>query len=314
VHTFQFLQYDAYVSDTTFPAVYTHSDTVPNTLSYKTPACRPSPNEKIPISLTKTFAQNQKSIKSDIGQFQKMNPESPQKDETLTAMAPADNIDSPSQNKRNQEDAPAHIPPSPPKLQRTTSSESNTKNKKGMTTTTTTKITLEDALKPFKAIKPINLMGAAGPRLYIKTVANGLFHLLYVQELNETEAFSHPVIKKLFPNPKERIGEKTDFVRRTGIIAVAPRRTSKAMNVAISRKTSDNKTFKAMVYVSMLDSNTPSCKKNVLNTITYVSTKNKTENLFYKIPRRYLLTPLAYCLIPPSIYTRITSSSTKATP
>jgi hypothetical protein len=122
--------------------------------------------------------------------------------------------------KRNHNDAPAPIPPSPPKLQKTTS-ESKTNKKKDVTPTA--RIAAEDAFKPFKTIEPVNLMGAAGPRLYIKTVANGLFHLIYVQELKGTEAFSHPVIKQLFPNPNQRIGKNTDFVHRPGIIAVAPR-------------------------------------------------------------------------------------------
>jgi hypothetical protein len=212
-----------------------------------------------------------------------MNNESSQKDQTH-------NIDPTSQQKRKHNDPLVPIPPSPPKLQKTTSSESNTKTKKSMTPTT--KIAAKDAFKPFNAIGPVNLMGAAGPRLYIKTVANGLFHLIYVQELNGTEAFSHPVIKQLFPNPTERFGEKTDFVRRTGIIAAAPRRTSKALNIPISRKASDNKTFKAMVYVSMLDSNAATSKRNVLNTVTDVSAENKTENLLYRISRRHPLTPL----------------------
>jgi hypothetical protein len=203
-----------------------------------------------------------------------MNNESPQ---TLTATAPPNNVDSPSQKKRNHTDAPVPIPPSPPKLQKTTSSESTTENKKDMTPTTA-KIAAEDAFKPFNAIGPVNLMGAASPRLYIKTVANGLFHLIYVQELDGTEAFSHPVIKQLFPNPKERIGEKTDFVRSTGIIAVAPRRTSKALNIPTFRTTNDHKVFKAMVYVSILDSNAATCKRNVLNTITDVSTENKNHS------------------------------------
>jgi hypothetical protein len=224
-----------------------------------------------------------------------MNNQSPQKGQTLTDTLPSiDNIDSPSEKKRGYQDAPVPIAPSPAKLQKTTSSESNPKNKKGTMTPTTEKIAAEYAFKPFNAMGPVNLMGAAGPRLYIKTVANGLFHLIYVQELNGTEAFSHPVIKQLFPNPKEGIGEKTDFVHRTGIIAVAPRRTSKALNIPISRKASDNKTFKAMVYVSILDNNAATCKRKVLNTITDVSTENKTENLFYRIPTRCPLTPLDY--------------------
>jgi hypothetical protein len=104
-------------------------------------------------------------------------------------------------------------------------------------------------------------MSAAGPRLYIKTVANGLFRLIYVQELDGTEAFSHPIIKQLFPNPKECIGKKTDFVCRTSIIAATPRHTSKTLNIPISRKASDNKTFKAMVYVSIANSNAATYKQ-----------------------------------------------------
>jgi hypothetical protein len=197
-----------------------------------------------------------------------MNNESPQKDQTLPLP----------RKKRKNKDAPVPIPPSPPKLQKTNSSESNTKHKKSITPTA--KIAAEDAFKPFNAIGPINLMGAARPRLYIKTVANGLFHLIYVQELNGTEAFSHPIIQQLFPNPTECIGKKTDFVRHTGIIAAAPRRTSKALNIPIIRKASENRAFKAMVYVSILDSSAATYKQNVLNTITDVSTENKKENLF----------------------------------
>jgi hypothetical protein len=225
--------------------------------------------------------------------------------QTLMTMAPTHNIDPPTQKKRNHKDALVPIPPSPPKLQKTTSSESNTKNKKGITPTTT--IAAEDAFKPFNAIGPVNLMGALPPRLCIKTVANGLFHLIYVQELNGTEAFSHPVIQQLFPNPRERIGKKTDFVCRTGIIAAAPRRTSKALNIPIIRKASDHRAFKAMVYVSILDNNTATNKRNVLNTITDVSTENKTKNLSFHTIR--LLTA------PSTTYTgtRITSSSTRAT-
>jgi hypothetical protein len=254
----------------------------------------PSPNQKIPVSLTKTFSQNQKSIKSDIDQFvRKMNDESPQRGHTLTPTAQStDDIDPPSQKKRNHKDALVPIPPSPLKFQKTTSSESNTKNKKGITPTA--KIAAEDAFKPFNAIAPVNLMGVAPPRLYIKTVANGLFHLIYVQELNGTEAFSHPLIEELFPNPAERIGKKTDFVRRTGIIAAAPRRTSKALNIPLTRKASGLRVFKAMVYVSILDSNGATCKRNVLSAVTDVSTENKTKNLFYRIPRRYPFTPSDY--------------------
>jgi hypothetical protein len=221
-----------------------------------------------------------------------MNNETPQKGQTPTTMAPTDNIDPTSQKKRNHKDALVPIPPSPSKLQKTTSSESNTKNKKGITPTA--KIAAKDAFKPFNAIAPVNLMGAALPRLYIKTVANGLFHLIYVQELNGTEAFSHPVIQELFPKPAARIGKKNDFVRRTGIIAVAPRRTSKALNIPITRKASGLRVFKTMVYVSILDSNGPTCKRNVLNAVTDVSTENKTKNLFYWTARRYPFTPLHY--------------------
>jgi hypothetical protein len=198
-----------------------------------------------------------------------MNNESSQKDQTH-------NIDPTSQQKRKHNDPLVPIPPSPPKLQKTTSSESNTKNRKGITLTT--KIAAGDAFKPFNAIWPVNLMGAAGPRLYIKTVANGLFHLIYVQELNGNEAFSYPVIRELFPNPKERVGDnKTDFVRHTGIIAAAPQRTSKALHTPIIRRTSDNKTFKATVYVSILDSNTATAKRTVLNTVTHVSNCKKKQ-------------------------------------
>jgi hypothetical protein len=209
-----------------------------------------------------------------------MSNESPPKGQTLTTTAPTDNTDPPSQKKRNQEDAPAPIPPSPLKLQKMTSLETNTEKEKCITPTA--KIAAKEAFKPFNAIPPVNLMSAAGPRLHIKTVANGLFNLIYVQELDGTEAFSHPVIKQLFPNPKERIGEKTDFVRQTGIIAAAPRRTSKALNTPISRKASDNKTFKAMVYVSIADSNALTSKRNILNAVTDVSTEDKTKNLFLK--------------------------------
>jgi hypothetical protein len=106
-------------------------------------------------------------------------------------------------------------------------------------------------------------MSAAGPRLYIKTVANGLFHLIYVQELDGTEALSLPVIKQLFPNPKECIGKKTDFVRCTSIITAAPRHTSKMLNIPISRKASKNKTFKAMAYISIANSNAATYKQKL---------------------------------------------------
>ena len=207
-----------------------------------------------------------------------MNNKSPQKGQSLTTTAPSkENADPPSQKKRNHEDAPAPIPPSPLKVQKTTSLESNTENEKCITPTA--KIAANEAFKPFNAIPPVNLMSAAGPRIYIKTVANGLFHLIYVQELDGSEAFSHPVVTKLFPNPKERIGEKTNFVRQTGIIAAAPRRTSKALNVPIGRTVSDNKTFKKeMVYVSNANSNALNSKRNILNAVTDVSTEDK--NLF----------------------------------
>jgi hypothetical protein len=205
-----------------------------------------------------------------------MNDEAPRKGQTLTATAPTDDTDPPSQKKRNHEDSPAPIPPSPMKLHKATSLETNAENEKCITPTA--KIAAEKAFKPFNAIPPINLMSAPGPRLYIKTVANGLFHLIYVQELDGTEAYSHPVLKQLFPNPKERIGKKTDFVRQTGIIAAVPRRRSKALNIPISRRANDNKTFKAMVYVSNADSNALNSKRNVLNAVADVSTEDKTKN------------------------------------
>ena len=257
-----------------------HRQVHPADAKIKAVARGPSPNQKIPVSLTKTFSQNQKSIKSDIDQFvRKMNDESPQRGHTLTPTAQrTDDIDPPSQKKRNLKDALVPIPPSPLKFQKTTSSESNTKNKKGITPTA--KIAAEDAFKPFNAIGPINLMGAARPRLYIKTVANGIFNLIYVEELDGTEAYSYPVIKELFHDPNERIGGRSEFVSTTGIIAATPRRTSKAVNTAISRKANDNKSFKATVYVAIAEEDGANYKLDVLNTVTNVSTQKKTTNLF----------------------------------
>jgi hypothetical protein len=244
----------------------------------KTTIRRSSPNHPI-SSLKKDSHKIQKFIEFPyLSNHYIMNEESPPKDQSLAAAEPTNNMHPPSQKKRNHEDVSTPIPPSPPKLKKTTSSESNSKEKKGVTPTA--KIAKEDPFKPFNAIRPVNLMSAAGPRLYIKTVAHGLFHLIYVQELNGTEAFSHPVIKKLFPNPNERTGKNTDFVQSTGIIAAAPRRTSKALNIPTFRTTNDHKVFKATVYVSILDNSAPTCKHDALNTMTDVSTERRKQKMY----------------------------------
>jgi hypothetical protein len=204
--------------------------------------------------------------------------ESPQEGTTLTTTAPTDNKDDASDKKRSHKNDPAPVSPSSPKAQRTTTSELNTRNKKNITVTA--KEEASKAFKPSNSLGPINLMSAAGPRLYIKTVANGIFNLIYVEELDGTEAYSYPVIKELFHDPNERIGGRSEFVSTTGIIAATPRRTSKAVNTAISRKANDNKSFKATVYVAIAEEDGANYKLDVLNTVTNVSTQKKTTNLF----------------------------------
>ena len=99
--------------------------------------------------------------------------------------------------------------------------------------------------KSVEAVQTTNFMSSASNRVYCKTVANGIFHLFYVERLDGIESFVHPLLQQI-----ESSGDSSSVKGRTKIIAVAPRRIDKQHNEP-QMKAGQNSIYKKHYFVAM---------------------------------------------------------------
>ncbi len=104
--------------------------------------------------------------------------------------------------------------------------------------------------KTISDITPVNLMRVPSPQILSRKIANNMFHLIYVQNgMNNDEYFSHPLTKAICS--KHPSSSDMSIRETTKIIAIAPRRISKADNSPqYKRPDKNNESYKALYYLA----------------------------------------------------------------
>ena len=125
---------------------------------------------------------------------------------------------------------------------------------------------LKSMFKPPASLKPVSFMYGAGPMVYIRTVAHGIFHLIYIQSVTGIEGFVHPLTDALLNNTAEG-----KMFQKMGLLLIAPRRISKSLNGPSKfHAKSNDKLYKKVYFVARLSDPSKANKLHLLTTIAKV--------------------------------------------
>ena len=125
---------------------------------------------------------------------------------------------------------------------------------------------LKSMFKPPASLKPVSFMYGANPMVFIRTVAHGIFHLIYIESVTGIEGFVHPLTDALLNNTTEG-----KMFQNMGLLLIAPRRISKSLNGPSKfHAKSNDKLYKKIYFVARLSDASKAKKLHLLTTIAKV--------------------------------------------